>query len=180
MTEARRFTGGRVFTGRRYADALLVDGGRVVRVGTEAEVARDSPPGCVVEHLGGRVVVPGLIDAHLHVAEIVRAEQGLPLAGLRSREELEERLRRWAEAHPTGPIIGRGWSVEGFADGEEPTRNDLEAAVADRPVVLYHASGHAAVVNGAALAAVGYTDRPEDPPGGRLGRAPDGGLDGRL
>src|SRR5208282_4049825 len=88
--------------------------------------------------------------------------------------------RRWAENHPTGPIVGRGWSVEGFPDKQEPTRRDLEVAVADRPVILYHASGHAAVVNGAALEAVGYSDRSADPPGGRLGRGPDGTPNGLV
>jgi predicted amidohydrolase YtcJ len=180
MTDARRFTGGQVFTGHRFVEALLIEGGRVVSVGTEREVARSSPAGCEVERLDGGSVVPGLVDAHLHLAEIARAEQGLPLGGLRSREELVERLRRWAEIHPSGPLIGRGWDVEGFPDQREPTREDLERAVADRPVVLYHVSGHAAVVNGTALYAAGYTDLSADPPGGRLGRAPDGSANGLV
>jgi predicted amidohydrolase YtcJ len=180
MTEARRFTGGRVFTGSHFADALLVEDGRIVRVGTESDVARASPVGCEVEPLEGGLVVPGLVDAHLHIAEITRAEQGLPLGGLRSREELVERVQRWAETHPTGPIIGRGWDVERFPDRTEPTRRDVEAAVANRPVVLYHVSGHAAVVNGAALGAVGYADGSPDPSGGRIGRGPDGTPNGLL
>jgi predicted amidohydrolase YtcJ len=180
MSGARRFTGGHIFTGRRFVEALLIDGGRVVSAGTEPEVARASPTGCEVEHLAGGMVVPGLVDAHLHIVEVVRAEQGLPLEGLRSREELGVRLRRWAELHPAGPIIGRGWSVDGFADGNEPTRRDLESAVADRPVILYHVSGHAAVVNGLVLDAVGYTARSPDPPNGRLGRGPDGTPNGLL
>lgn len=180
MSEARRFTGGRVFTGRRFVDALLVENGRVACAGSEAEVARASPSGCEVENLHGALVAPGLIDAHLHLVELVRAEQGLPLEGLRSREEIGERLRRWAEVHPSGPIIGRGWNVEGLPDGEEPTRRDIESAVDDRPVVLYHASGHAAVVNGYVLEAVGYTASSPDPPGGRLGRGADGTPNGLL
>jgi len=180
MTEARRFTGGRVFTGRRFVEALLVENGRVTVAGTEAEVARASPTGCSAEPLAGRLVVPGLIDAHLHVAEVVRAEHGLPLEGLHSREEIGERLRQWAESHPTGPIVGRGWSADGFSDGQEPTRTDIESAVADRPVVLYHISGHMAVVNGVVLDAVGFTARSPDPPHGRLGRGRDGTPDGRL
>jgi hypothetical protein len=180
MTVTRRFTGGRIFTGRRFVGALLVEDGRVAIAGTEEEVARASPTGVEVEDLSGKLVVPGLVDAHLHVAEVVRAEQGLPLEGLRSREEIGERLRRWAETHPSGPIIGRGWSVEGFSDGEEPTRRDIEVAVGDRPVVLYHVSGHAAIVNGYVLDSVGFVAGSLDPPGGRLGRGPDGTPNGRL
>ena len=88
MTEARRFTGGRIFTGRRFAESLLIEDGRVVRVGRDDDVARASPTGCEVEQIAGGLVVPGLIDAHLHIVEVVRAQQGIPLQGLRSREEL--------------------------------------------------------------------------------------------
>jgi predicted amidohydrolase YtcJ len=180
MTDARCFRGGRIFTGRRYVAALLVEGGRVVCAGSEEEVARATPTGAELEELGGRLTVPGLVDAHLHIAEVVRAEEGLPLEGVRSREELGEHLRQWAESHPTGPIVGRGWSTDAFSDGVEPTRRDLEAAVGDRPVVLYHVSGHAAVVNGAVLDAVDYTARSPDPPNGRLGREPDGTPNGLV
>ncbi len=180
MHDARRFTGGRVFTGRHMVDAVLIEGGRVAAVGSEEEVRRVAPTGCEVEDVHGGLVIPGLVDAHLHIAETTRAEHGLPVEGLRSREELVERLQRWAGQHPTGPIVGRGWNVEGFPDKREPTRLDLEEAVSDRPVILYHTSGHAAVVNGVALEAAGYTDRSPDPPGGRLGRAPDGSPNGLV
>jgi predicted amidohydrolase YtcJ len=180
MNESRRFTGGRVFTGRRFVESLLVENGRISAAGTETEVRRASPAGCEVERVSGFLLLPGLIDAHLHLADLTREREGLDLRGLESREEMVERLRQWAEANPAGPIVGRGWDVERFHEREEPTRRDLERAVADRPVVLYHASGHAAVVNGSALRAVGYTDHSPDPPGGQLGRGPDGSPNGLL
>jgi predicted amidohydrolase YtcJ len=180
VSETRRFTGGRIFTGGRFVDALLIEDGRVTAVGSDAEVARASPAGCEVEHLAGGLVVPGLVDAHLHVAELVRAQQGVALTGVASREDLADRVRRWAESHTSGPVLGRGWSADAFPDGKEPTRADLDRVVADRPVVLYQASGHAAVVNGAALGVAGYTDRSRDPPGGKLGRGTDGSLNGLL
>ncbi|MCI4365433.1 MAG: amidohydrolase, partial [Thermoplasmata archaeon] len=180
MSDARRFTGGRVFTGHRFVEAILVEDGRVTSTGSATQVARDSPTGCEVERLSGRLVLPGLIDAHLHLPDLTRAREGLALDGTRSREELVERLLHWAEAHPNGPIVGRGWDLERFPDRKEPTRRDLEMAVADRPVVLFDAGGHTAVANRAALEAVGYMDDAPDPPGGKLGRGPDGGLDGLL
>jgi predicted amidohydrolase YtcJ len=180
MSETRRFTGGRVFTGTRFVESLLVEDGRVAAAGSEPEVRRASPSGCEVERVSGCLLLPGLVDAHLHLAELTRAKEGLDLALVGSREEMVERVRRWAETHPSGPIIGRGWDVERFTDGADPTRLDLEQVVADRPVVLYHASGHTAVVNGSALTAVGYEDHTPDPPGGQLGRAPDGRPNGLL
>ncbi len=180
MADARRFSGGRIFTGRRFVESLLIEDGRVVAAGSAPEVARASPVGVEVEELRGGLVLPGLIDAHLHLQALVRAEEGVPLETARTHAELAELLRAWAVAHPTGPIVGRGWSADQFDRREEPTRRDLDGVVADRPVVLYHASGHAAVVNQKALEAAGYGPHAEDPPAGRLGRGPDGTPDGRL
>lgn len=65
--EDRALVGGRVFTGERYADALLVEGGRVVSVGSSEEVRRDKGTGTDVVHLRGQLITPGLIDAHMHL-----------------------------------------------------------------------------------------------------------------
>ncbi len=148
--------------------------------GTEEETRRAAPTGTGVLDLGGRLVVPGLIDAHLHLAEIAREAEGFPLAGIGSIADLSAGLAAWARAHPEGPIVGRGWYSEQFAERREPTADDLEAAGTDRPIVLVHASGHAAVLDRAALREVGYEPPVPDPPGGRLGRAPDGSPDGRV
>lgn len=180
MTESFRFVGGRILTGSRAVDSLLVEDGRVVVAGSEAESRRASPTGTEVVRLEGRLVIPGLIDAHLHLGELTRVREGLRLRDLRSIPELTNRLRRWAATHPEGPVTGGGWSVEQFKEQREPSARELEHAVSDRPVILYHASGHAAVLNRVALETSGYSDRTPDPPGGRLGRGPDGSLNGLV
>lgn len=180
MTESCRFSGGRILTGSRTVDSLVLEGGRVVVAGSAAEALRASPTGVEVIHLQGRLVIPGLIDAHLHLAELTRAREGLSLRDVRSIRELVDRLGTWAAGHPHGPVTGDGWSVEQFAERREPTAGDLERAVSDRPAVLYHVSGHGAVLNRAALEATGYLERAADPPGGRLGRASDGSLNGMV
>ena len=180
MTDSELFVGGRVFTGRRYCDALLVESGEVLVAGAEAEARRATPTGASVHTLRGTLVVPGLIDAHVHVAELTRSREGLDLGGVRSVEQLVETVRRWAGQHPSGRLEGRGWDPERFPGGTWPSRRDLDRAVADRPVVLVHASGHALVTNSVALAAAGFTRTTPDPPGGRIGREPDGAPDGRL
>ncbi|HTT15508.1 MAG TPA: amidohydrolase [Thermoplasmata archaeon] len=174
MTHAVRFTGGSIFTGERFVEAILVEDGLVRAVGSEAAIRRDAPTGADTVELHGRLAIPGLVDAHLHVPDLTQAREGLDLSTARSTPEVLERVRRWAEAHPQGPIVGRGWSPDRTEDRRWLTARDLDGAVDARPVVVYHASGHAAVANTAAFAALGLGPRSPDPAGGRLDRAPDG------
>ncbi|MGA9839208.1 MAG: amidohydrolase [Thermoplasmata archaeon] len=180
MTDSDLFLGGRVFTGRRYSEALLVEGGEVLLAGTESEARRTAATGAARHDLHGGLLVPGLIDAHIHVADLTRAREGLDLGGVASVPNLVETVRRWADAHPSGPVSGRGWDPERFPGGTWPAREDVDRAVPDRPAVLTHVSGHAVVVNSTALRAAGLDRSVPDPPGGRVGRAPDGTPDGRL
>jgi predicted amidohydrolase YtcJ len=180
VTDSTLFVGGRVFTGRRYCEALLVENGAVVLVGTEAEARRAAPTGVETHSLAGDLLLPGLVDAHLHVAEVTRAREGLHLGEATSIKESVEALRRWADAHPSGWIVGRGWDPERSPGREWPTRHDLDRASRDRPVVVVHGSGHAVIASSAALEVAGFGRSTADPPGGRLGREPDGAPDGRL
>ena len=180
MTEAHLWKNGRIFTGSSYREALLVEGNRVVAVGSLREVLRQCPTGVERHDLAGGLILPGLIDAHLHLADLALQERGVDGSTARSVPELVERARRWAEHHPAGPIVGSGWSLSGRPHSEWPSRNDLDRVTQDRPVVLYHASGHAAVVNSAALAQLGIGPDTRDPPGGRIGRGRDREPDGRL
>jgi len=180
MGEARLWTGGRVFTGGRYADAVLVDQGTVVAVGSEAEVRRSAPTGTEVVRLGGRLVLPGLIDAHLHVEDLARFREGLDLTEVRGLDDLIRKLREWSAAHPTGPVVGVGLDVDRGLHGRWPLREDLDRVVNDRPVVLYHASGHAAVANDRALAAAGVESRSATELRGRVGTTAGGRANGIL
>jgi len=180
MSEPRIWTGGRVFTGRRYVEALLVEDGKVAAVGPDAAVRGSAPAGAEVVPLAGRLVIPGLVDAHLHLGALARFRSGLDLSEVRGLENLVQTLREWAGAHPAGPIVGHGLDVERGFDGRWPVREELDRAVGDRPVVLYHISGHAAVANGAALARAGVDSRPESELRGRVGRTAEGRPNGVL
>ena len=179
MTESDLFVGGRVFNGHTYAEALLVEDGEVLVAGPEREARSAAAVGTRVHSLVGAILLPGLIDAHFHVAEVTRVREGLDLASVRSLEELGEALRRWGSEHP-GPVVGRGWDPERSASREWPTRRELDRAVPDRPAAVVHASGHAIVVNSILLERAGFERGTPDPPGGRFGRDTDGSPDGRL
>ncbi len=147
MVNATRFEGGRIYTGRRYVEALVVEDGRVVAAGALGAIGRATPTGADRVDLGGRLAVPGLADAHLHLAEIVRTREGLEVGSARSIPELLGRLALPRPDRGVGAIVGRGLDPERLAERRWPTPAELDSVVADRPVVLYHASGHAALLN---------------------------------
>jgi predicted amidohydrolase YtcJ len=178
VTEATLWVGGRVFTGRRYVEALLVEDGRVAAAGTLDATRRVAPTGAERQELGGALVVPGLVDAHLHLGELAR--EGPDLVSARSLDALLERIGVWSTEHPSGPIVGRGWSEEWLGLGRLPNAADLDRLSTDRPVVLYHASGHAAWLNRRALELEGLSARLSSFPAAMVPRGSDGAPVGLL
>jgi predicted amidohydrolase YtcJ len=129
----------------------------------------------------GRTMIPGLIDAHLHVMEVGFGALTLDLSETKSLAEAQVEIRAYAAAHPDRAwITGRGWNQElwGLRDeagrGRFPTAAELDAAVPGRPVWLARVDGHAGWANSAALAAAGVTATAKDPPGGRIERLAGG------
>jgi predicted amidohydrolase YtcJ len=151
---------------QHFTGLLIGDHGKVVRLlNGPAPAARDRK----VVDLGGRTVLPGLIDAHGHVTDLGFTALRLNLSGTKSLAELQQRLRDYAAAHPDLKwISGFGWNQEQWADKRFPTSADLDAAVIDRPVTLERVDGHAVVANGAALRSAGVTAATPVPAGGEF------------
>ena len=147
-------------------------------IGTDGRIAqilqrKDKRPKQVDYRLDGRgrVVVPGMIDAHLHVMAVGFGVLTLDLSETRTLAEAQARIAAYAAAHPDRPwIIGRGWNQEAWGLGRFPTAAELDAAVSDRPVWLERVDGHAGWANSAALKAAGVTSATPDPAGGRIER----------
>lgn len=151
----------------RFTGLLVGDDGKVKRV-LHGEMFK-LPAGTRVLNGGGKVLLPGLIDAHGHVMGYGAALGQLDLTGTKSLAELQQRLRDYAAANPTLPwITGRGWNQELWADKRFPTSADLDKVVKDRPVWLERVDGHASVGNSAALAAAGVTAATKAPSGGKI------------
>lgn len=130
------------------------DSGRILAVGgREALAARY--PGARRLDFAGATLVPGLIDAHGHVANLGFAQLRVDLAGTRGKGDILERLRAFARDLPRGAwLTGRGWDQNDWPEAEFPTAADLDAAFPDRPVWLTRVDGHAGWANSAALRAV--------------------------
>ena len=119
----------------------------------------------------GAVVIPGLIDSHLHIMELGFGALTLDLTDTRSLTEAQAKIREYAAQYPDRKwIIGRGWNQELWGLGRFPTAAELDAAVSDRPVLLSRVDGHAQWANSAALSAAGITAQTPDPAGGRIER----------
>lgn len=155
-------------------DGLLIGAdGRILRV-----LHRGEKRPARVDYLldgKGRVLMPGLIDSHVHVMEVGLAALTLDLSTTTSLAEAQARIAAYAAAHPDHPwIIGRGWNQETWGLGRFPTAAELDTVVKDRPVWLARADGHAGWANSAALAAAGVTATSKAPAGGRIERLPGG------
>lgn len=128
--------------------------GRVEAVGS-AETLAEAYPGAAVVDLGGRTVLPGLIDSHAHLAGLAQSFTRANLVGARSKAEALDRLREFAAGLPDGAwLLGRGWDQNDWPEPVFPSRQDLDAAFPDRPVWLRRVDGHAGWANSRALAEV--------------------------
>lgn len=153
----------------RFAAMLIDDQGRIAQVLKRGEKPAGRPDFREDGH--GRTVVPGFVDAHVHVMGLGLAQMTLDLSGTRSLDEALAKIAAHAAENPGLPwIIGRGWNQETWGLGRYPTAAELDAVVADRPVWLERVDGHAGWANSKALAAGNVTDKTADPAGGRIER----------
>jgi len=169
LTNARIYT---LAAGAPRAEALAMAGGRIVYVGGRTGAERWHGDATRVVDLGGRMVLPAFQDSHIHLIS-GGVELGLcDLNGLRTKGEVLARIREYAEAHPDAAwITGGGWDLPLFPQAN-PRKEDLDAAVPDRPAVISSADGHSAWANSRALALAGVTAATPDPFGGRIERDP--------
>ncbi len=153
------------------AQAMAVSEGRVVAVGSDAEISKLKGKRTQVVDLSGRFVMPGFNDAHTHLASAGFGKMNVDLTGTRSLQEMQARIaERVKSAQPGEWIRGRGWDHTVWPGGKLPTRQDLDAVTGDHPAFFGRVDGHIAVVNSAALHEAGITRNTADPAGGKIDR----------
>jgi predicted amidohydrolase YtcJ len=166
---------------RRRAHAIAIRADRIVAVGTDDDVRAFRGPATEVLSLPGRMVVPGLQDAHVHPSVGARNLMNVNLDDLHAKQDYLDRIAAVAAAQPELDwIVGGGWYNPVFAETGGPRKEDLDAVVPDRPVFLLNTDVHAAWVNSKALEAAGLSASSPDPWDGYLVRDPDGSPTGTL
>lgn len=154
-----------------FATALVVRGDKIVFVGSDAEAATFAGKSTRVEDLGGRTVLPGFADAHIHVLGVGQALRRVDLVGAKTIEDVVARVVARSKEMKSGEwILGRGWDQNLFPSREFPTHDALSSALPNNPVVLGRIDGHALLANAKAMALAGVTARTKDPAGGRIVR----------
>jgi predicted amidohydrolase YtcJ len=171
-------------TNQAHAQAFAVTDGKFVSVGSDESVSVFVGPKTLVLELGGKTVVPGFIDAHLHPQPIYPegsrwASVDCRPSSVRTIEELVAALRRKAEQTRPGLWV-TGSRYQETKLGRQPTRWDLDRASTNHPILISHSSGHQSVCNSLALRLARVTRDTPDPPGGRSIRDASGELTGLL
>ncbi|MHC4668257.1 MAG: amidohydrolase [Planctomycetota bacterium] len=152
------------------AEALAVRGERILAVGKSQALTHRYPRARTVD-LGGACVVPGLIDAHGHLASLGSLMRHLDLRPTRSYEEMLARVQeRVAQTPPGSWILGGRWDQASWGRKELPHHAPLSEVTPDHPVLLARVDGHAALANRRALDLAGIDADTEDPPGGEIVR----------
>ncbi len=187
------YSGGPIITindGQPTAEAVAVKDGRILAVGSLADLAVHRGEGTRAFDLAGRALLPGFVDSHGHVVfgglQALSANMLAPPDGtVRDVASLQDTLRAWAAENAEAVeglnmIIGFGYDNAQLAELRHPTRTELDAVSTDVPVVIIHQSGHLGVGNSRALEVAGITTDSEAPPGGVIQRDENGEPNGVL
>jgi hypothetical protein len=169
----------RIFTGNPampWAEALKITDERITHVGTNEEVKKACGKGTETLELPGRLVTPGLVDAHCHFVSLGRSFRMIDLRRVSSLAQARERIREAAASYKRGEwIVGRGWNHHNWEEGREPGRYDLDDILPDNPAMMIRACGHSIWVNSRALQQAGINRDTPNPDGGRIDKDPTGG-----
>jgi predicted amidohydrolase YtcJ len=170
------------------AQAVAVTGGKITAVGSDAQVSRLRGPGTKIVDLAGKTMVPGFVDGHSHIGDLMGlwtlADLSPPPVGITdSIAGVQQAMRAYIQSHAPATdelVVGMGYDDSLLAEKRHPALAELDAIAPGRPICVVHISGHLAYCNGAGLAKLGLRKDSPDPPGGRLGRDPTGNLTGAL
>lgn len=156
-----------------FAQAIAARDGRIVAIGSNAETRTLAGPETESIDLGGQTVLPGFIDAHVHLLWLGRSLDTINLEGARSLQECLARVQAYLAERRIAPgvwVRGSGWDEYCWAAPILPTRHDLDALTPHNPVLLMRKDGHSLLANSRALALAEIEAVTENPPGGVIDR----------
>ncbi len=160
------------------ANSLAIKDGKFIAVG--GDMKKHIGPNTQRIDAKGAAVIPGLIDAHVHMRSLGDMLETFDMRFTKTREEVAQIVKRAADKMPAGEWVrGRNWDQTNWG-GEFPNADDISKVVNDRPVYLTRVDGHAGWANRKALEIAGVTKETQDPPGGQIIRDASGNPTGVL
>ncbi len=161
---------------RPVAEAIAVYGKRIAAIGSTEEVRKLMGAGTRVIDAGGRLILPGFNDSHVHFLSGGFQLSSVDLRDARSPQEFAERISRFARNVPRGRwITGGDWDHERWSNAPLPTKELIDALTPATPVFVNRLDGHMSLANTLALKLAGVTRETKDPPGGLIVRDPKTG-----
>lgn len=163
-----------------WVQAIGIKDGRIAALGSNDDV-KNLMGNAKSLDLSGRLVAPGLVDAHMHAASLGLTLLMVDLRNASSIEVCRQRIREAAANLKPGEwLIGRGWNQHQWSDGREPNKFDLDDIVPNNPAMMIRACGHAEWINSRALEICGIKSESPDPPGGQFVKYESGEPTGLL
>ena len=154
-------------------DAVLVENGKIVKIGLKEEILKLKNKDTELVDLDGKTMLPGFIDPHSHIIAVAQTLMIVNLSDANSKEEFIEILKDYINNNPPKNgewIIGFGYDNTKYENEEHPTKFDLDLVTKDIPIFISHASGHIATTNSKALEAFGYVGTNYEVPEGGVVR----------
>lgn len=178
ITNARIYT---INPESKWAEAVAIRGEKIVAVGDRKRIDAYRGPSTKVIDAEQRLVLPGFTDCHIHFMDGSLGLTRVDLNGASTVEEIQKRVKAYADAHPNEPWIqGMGWVYPTFGPTALPNKKILDDVVPDRPVYLVAYDGHSSWANSKALAMAGIDRNTADPPNGKIVRDEKGEATGAL
>jgi predicted amidohydrolase YtcJ len=164
-----------------WAEALAIHGDKILAVGSNSEIEAYRARSTKVIDAGGRLVLPGFEDCHIHFMDGSLGLVQVDLNGASSVGEIQKRVKEYAASHPKEPwITGMGWTYPTFGAAALPDKKILDEVVPDRPVYLVAFDGHSSWANSKALLMAGISKETPNPPNGTIVRDANGDATGAL
>jgi len=173
ITNARIYT---VNARQPWAEAVAIRGDKIVAVGKVADIDHYRGAATRVIDAGGKLMLPGFTDCHIHFLSGSLSLQRIYLDDAQDIAEIQRRVKAYADAHPKQPwVLGRGWQYSSVGPTNLPDKKYLDEIIPDRPVYLESYDGHTWWANSKAMRLAGITKDTPNPPGGEIVRDPTTG-----
>ncbi len=166
---------------RPTARAMAVSGSKIIAIGTDAEIKKFIGPRTQQINAGGRLIIPGFNDAHVHFLETGQQLSSVDLRDAKTPQEFVQRIKNFVAKLPKGRwILGGKWDHENWSPNDLPTAAMIDAVTPDNPVFIDRLDGHMGLANSLAMRLASVTKDTKDVDGGEIVRDANGNPTGVL